>query len=56
MNGLLFEPKQSTAYNICGKSSICDYCNVNYNDIGKCGKKKIKRHGLSNDIAVNAKN
>jgi hypothetical protein len=50
---ILPKPIQGTDYNICGKSSICDYCDaIGYNDTGKCGKTKIRRHGLYNDIAI----
>jgi len=56
LKSLLNKSKQGIDYNVCGKNTACDYCNtINYNDTGKCGMKKIRRHGFYNDIAVKLK-
>lgn len=54
----MFEhPQKARDYKICGKQKICDYCDsVGYDNIGKCGMKKVMGHGFYSDRAVTPKN
>lgn len=51
----LYIPSEGKDYKVCGKRSICSYCDsIDYGKIGKCGMRKIQRR--FRDIAANVKN
>lgn len=49
-------PKSGNNYYKCGSLNVCDYCeNIGYNEMGKCGRTKVKRR-FTGDIGVEAEN